>query len=141
MSALLRITDPSLTSRHVRFAPKIGIGGASRLRPSHTTVRTGPYTAVREVTLTRFDQMIRLVLAGRSGSCRTALMSVSTCSVVRCRGSLVPYRWATLGMANARFVAVLPTLKRYRKKFLKCEDRVLSRSGGFRVVRCRKKSA
>src|SRR5229473_3564827 len=34
----------------------IGIGGASRLRPSHTTVRTGPYTAVREVALTRFDQ-------------------------------------------------------------------------------------
>src|SRR5216684_1045937 len=34
----------------------IGIGGASRLHPSHTTVRTGPYTAVREVTLTRFDQ-------------------------------------------------------------------------------------
>jgi hypothetical protein len=30
--------------------------GAFRLRPSHTTVRTGPYTAVREVTLTRFDQ-------------------------------------------------------------------------------------
>src|SRR6516162_957726 len=30
--------------------------GASRLRPSHTTVRTGPYTAVREVALTRFDQ-------------------------------------------------------------------------------------
>jgi len=36
--------------------PQIGIGGASRLRPSHTTVRTGPYTAVREVRLTRFDQ-------------------------------------------------------------------------------------
>src|ERR1700730_2116968 len=35
----------------------IGIrGGASRLRRSHTTVRTGPYTAVREVALTRFDQ-------------------------------------------------------------------------------------
>src|SRR5258708_9374142 len=34
----------------------MGMGGASRLRPSHTTVRTGPYTAVREVTLTRFDQ-------------------------------------------------------------------------------------
>jgi len=30
--------------------------GASRLRPSHTTVRTGPYTAVREVALTHFDQ-------------------------------------------------------------------------------------
>jgi hypothetical protein len=29
-----------------------GIGGAFRLRPSHTTVRTGPYTAVREVRLT-----------------------------------------------------------------------------------------
>jgi len=27
-----------------------------RLHPSHTTVRTGPYTAVREVTLTPFDQ-------------------------------------------------------------------------------------
>jgi hypothetical protein len=27
-----------------------------RLHPSHTTVRTGPYTAVREVTLTRIDQ-------------------------------------------------------------------------------------
>ena len=27
----------------------IGIGGASRLHPSHTTVRTGPYTAVRLV--------------------------------------------------------------------------------------------
>src|SRR6266404_6172579 len=27
-----------------------------RARPSHTTVRTGPYTAVREVTLTRIDQ-------------------------------------------------------------------------------------
>ena len=34
----------------------IGIGGASGLRPSHTTVRTGPYTAVREVELTRFEQ-------------------------------------------------------------------------------------
>jgi hypothetical protein len=33
-----------------RFVPwhkvaAIGIGGASRLLPSHTTVRTGPYTA------------------------------------------------------------------------------------------------
>src|ERR1700730_334539 len=33
-----------------------GEGGASRLRPSHTTVRTGPYTAVREVGLTRAEQ-------------------------------------------------------------------------------------
>src|SRR5713226_9429307 len=31
-------------------------GGALQLRPSHTTVHTGPYTAVREVALTRFDQ-------------------------------------------------------------------------------------
>src|SRR5882724_3412861 len=51
----------------VAYGSTIGIGGASRLRPSHTTVRTGPYTAVREVTLTRFDQMIRLVLAGPFG--------------------------------------------------------------------------
>jgi hypothetical protein len=42
--------------RHVSNVPRIGIGGAYRLRPSRTTVRTGPYTAVREVTLTRFDQ-------------------------------------------------------------------------------------
>src|SRR3982074_3986848 len=33
-----------------------GSGGPSRLRPAHTTVRTGAYTAVREVALTRFDQ-------------------------------------------------------------------------------------
>jgi hypothetical protein len=39
-----------------RFGSWIGIGGASRLRPSHTTVRTGPYTAVREVELTRSEQ-------------------------------------------------------------------------------------
>src|SRR5450756_81320 len=30
----------------------IGIGGASRLLPSHTTVRTGPYTAVRWIERT-----------------------------------------------------------------------------------------
>jgi len=48
----------------VSNVPTIGIGGASRLLPSHTTVRTGPYTAVREVTLTRFDQMIRRVSLG-----------------------------------------------------------------------------
>src|SRR5258706_10002871 len=29
--------------RHVSDVPRIGIRGASRLRPSHTTVRTGPY--------------------------------------------------------------------------------------------------
>src|ERR1700680_1719958 len=28
----------------------IGIGGASRRRPSHTTGHTGPYTAVRRIT-------------------------------------------------------------------------------------------
>ena len=32
------------------------LGGASRPRPSHTTVHTGPCTAVREMTLTRVDQ-------------------------------------------------------------------------------------
>lgn len=36
--------------------PTIGIGGTFRLRPSHTTVRTGPYRAVREVASTHFDQ-------------------------------------------------------------------------------------
>jgi hypothetical protein len=57
-----RTTAPASTPdifghrRHRRIVPTIGIGGALRLRPSYTTVRTGPYTAVREVTLTRFDQ-------------------------------------------------------------------------------------
>jgi hypothetical protein len=40
----------------LRCGSEIGIGGASRLRPSHTTVDTGPYTAVREIALTHFDQ-------------------------------------------------------------------------------------
>src|ERR1039458_650942 len=56
MSALSPTTDIARMGLHVRDVPLIGIGGASRLRPSHTTVRTGPYTAVREVRLTRFDQ-------------------------------------------------------------------------------------
>ena len=34
----------------------IGIGGSLAAPPLPTTVRTGPYTAVREVALTRFDQ-------------------------------------------------------------------------------------
>ncbi len=33
---------------------QIGIGGVSRLLPSHTTVRTGPYTAVRRIEHRRF---------------------------------------------------------------------------------------
>ena len=61
---------------------------------------------------------------------------MSTCSGVRWRGSLAPYRCATLGMPKARLAAVLPAWKRYRKKFLRCEEAVLSRSGGVRVVRC-----
>src|ERR1700726_680773 len=43
-------------SCHGTKSLRSGEGGASQLRPSHTTVRTGPYTAVREVALTRFDQ-------------------------------------------------------------------------------------
>ena len=36
---------------------KIGIGGALRLRFSHSTVRTSPpYTAVRKIALTRAEQ-------------------------------------------------------------------------------------
>jgi hypothetical protein len=38
----------SSDSRSAR-PPSIGIGGVSRLRPSHTTVHTEPYTAVRRV--------------------------------------------------------------------------------------------
>src|SRR5271165_7007513 len=47
-----------LLRRNIRLLRCQGSGyvGASRLHPSHTTVRTGPYTAVREVALTRFDQ-------------------------------------------------------------------------------------
>jgi hypothetical protein len=39
-------------AERVLLAPEIGIGGASRLLPSHTTVRTGPYTAVRRIKRT-----------------------------------------------------------------------------------------
>src|SRR5262249_14029298 len=44
------------TAESLTLQGLIGIGGASQLRPSHTTVRTGPYTAVREVALTRLEQ-------------------------------------------------------------------------------------
>jgi len=53
------IPCPTLAFRDktkVRPHFRSGLRGASRLRRSHTTVRTGPYTAVREVTLARFDQ-------------------------------------------------------------------------------------
>src|ERR1700726_1385695 len=43
-------------SCHGTKSLRSGEGGASQLRPSHTTVRTGPYTAVREVALTRLEQ-------------------------------------------------------------------------------------
>src|ERR1700680_3757275 len=56
MSALPRITDSGRTWRHFRNVPKSGIGGSLSAPPLHTTVRTGPYTSVREVRLTRFDQ-------------------------------------------------------------------------------------
>ena len=45
------------------------------------------------------------------------------------------------GCPEARLVAVLPAWKRYRKKFLRCDEGVLSRSGGVRVVRCCRKLA
>ncbi len=41
---LLALDDADAQTQASR---EIGIGGASRPRPSHTTVRTGPYTAVR----------------------------------------------------------------------------------------------
>ena len=56
MSAMPPIATEFCGAAKRRYVPKIGIGGASRLRPSHTTVRTGPYTAVRKVELTRFEQ-------------------------------------------------------------------------------------
>ena len=93
---------------------KIGIGGASRLRSSHTTVRTGPYTAVREVTLTRFDQMIRRVSAGRSGS--FAAKSDSMSSPPACRASPVgadeksSLNWMFSRLSLSRFMSYLPLL-------------------------------
>src|SRR5450631_2741349 len=92
MSGLAPLATERRTSKVGCFVPRhkvaaIGIGGASRLLPSHTTVRTGPYTAVREVTLTRFDQMIRRVSAGRSGS--FAAESDSMSSPPACRASPV----------------------------------------------------
>src|ERR1035437_8145032 len=56
MSAMPPIATEFFGAAKRPYLPKSGIGGASRLRPSHTTVRTGPYTAVRKVELTRFEQ-------------------------------------------------------------------------------------
>src|SRR3979490_165234 len=94
--------------------PTIGIGGASRLRPSHTTVRTGPYTAVREVTLTRFDQMIRLVLAGRLGSCTTESDSMSSRPARRASpvgaDEKPRLNWMFSRLSLSRFMSYLPLL-------------------------------
>src|SRR5450631_3797724 len=97
------------------FARTIGSPwGASRLLPSHTTVRTGPYTAVREVTLARFDQMIRLVLAGRSDSCTTESDSMSSRNA--CRASPVgadeksSLNWMFSRLSLSRFMSYLPLL-------------------------------
>ena len=46
-----RRVQPDFLSRN-----KAGRGQPAQLHPSHTTVRTGPYTAVREVALTRLEQ-------------------------------------------------------------------------------------
>src|SRR5450631_1665039 len=103
-----------LQSPDVRCGSTIGIGGASRLLPSHTTVRTGPYTAVREVTLTRFDQMIRRVSAGRSGS--FAAESDSMSSPAACRASPVGadeksrLNWMFSRLSLSRFMSYLPLL-------------------------------
>src|SRR3977135_2188825 len=91
-----------------------GEGGASRLRPSHTTVRTGAHAGDREVWLTRFDQMIRLVLAGRSGSCTTESDSMS--SRPACRASPVgvdeksSLNWMFSRLSLSRFMSYLPLL-------------------------------
>lgn len=42
--------------RYFRLAREIGIGAAVAADPCHTTLRTGPYTAVREVTLLLVNQ-------------------------------------------------------------------------------------
>ena len=53
-------TQDSVHGRSLGFAVTVISDGADfnalPRRNSHTTVRTAPYTAVREVTLTRFDQ-------------------------------------------------------------------------------------
>jgi hypothetical protein len=112
----VRFTLRSIISlpRHVRLVPLIGIGGSLAAPPSHTTVRTGPYTAVREVTLARFDQMIRLVLAGRSDSCTTESDSMSSRNA--CRASPVgadeksSLNWMFSRLSLSRFMSYLPLL-------------------------------
>ena len=67
----------------------IGIGASrrSRLVPSHTTVRTGPYTAVREVEVaTHHYRRVRLSARFHScpsGSHRCAVPSGFTCALQR----------------------------------------------------------
>src|ERR1700724_1164619 len=90
----------------------IGIGGrlSAPHLPHHTTVRTGPYTAVREVALTRSKQS---VLVGRSGSLTTESDSMS--SRLACRASPVgadeksSLNWISR-LSLSRFMSYLPLL-------------------------------
>src|SRR6267142_5792401 len=79
--------DIAQHTRHVSKVPTIGIGGSLAAPPlPHHRTYGSVYGGSRSY-VTRFDQMIRLVLAGRSGSCTTESDSMSSRNA--CRASPV----------------------------------------------------
>src|SRR5882724_12060892 len=109
---LLPLTD--VESANVRFAPKIGIGGSLAAPPlPHHRTYGSVYGGSRR-TLTRFDQMIRLVLVCRSDSCTTGSDSMSSRNA--CRASPVgadeksSLNWMFSRLSLSRFMSYLPLL-------------------------------
>jgi hypothetical protein len=108
-SGLPRSTDIVRPPRHVGLVPWIGIGGASRLRPSHTNVYGGSRGYANALR-----SKIRLVLAGRWGSCTTESDSMS--SRPACRASPVgadeksSLNWLFSRLSLSRLMSYLPLL-------------------------------
>src|SRR6266446_4189871 len=92
----------------------IGIGGSLAAPPlPHHRTYGSVYGGSRR-TLTRFDQMIRLVLAGRSDSCTTGSDPMSSRNA--CRASPVgadeksSLNWMFSRLSLSRFMSYLPLL-------------------------------
>src|SRR5712675_402223 len=101
-------------SGDVAYGSLIGIGGSLAAPPlPHHRTYGSVYGGSRR-TLTRFDQMIRLVLAGRSDSCTTESDSMSSRNA--CRASPVgadeksSLNWMFSRLSLSRFMSYLPLL-------------------------------
>ena len=113
-SGLPLTTDIVRSGRYVSRVPLIGIGGSLAAPPlPHHRTYGSVYGGSRR-TLTRFDQMNRLVLAGRSDSCTTESDSMSSRNA--CRASPVgadeksSLNWMFSRLSLSRFMSYLPLL-------------------------------